>query len=133
VASYTLRQLEVFRHHRRGRQCRRGLRQLYIARPSISTAIKSLEESFGVQLFIRHHAQGVSHPRRQAFLQTRALLQMAHEFEQNALAGNDTVAGHIDIGCFETVAPLYLPRLIAGFRARYRGWTSACATVSNRS
>ena len=46
---------------------------------------------------------------------------MAHEFEQNALADNDTVAGQIDIGCFETVAPLYLPRLIAGFRQRYPG------------
>jgi DNA-binding transcriptional LysR family regulator len=46
---------------------------------------------------------------------------MAHEFEQNALADNDVVAGQIDIGCFETVAPLYLPRLIAGFRARYPG------------
>ena len=49
------------------------------------------------------------------------LLQMAHEFEQNALADNDVVAGQIDIGCFETVAPLYLPRLIAGFKARWPG------------
>ncbi len=40
---------------------------------------------------------------------------MAKEFEQNALADNDVVAGQIDIGCFETVAPLYLPQLIAGF------------------
>lgn len=46
---------------------------------------------------------------------------MAREFEQNALADNDVVAGQIDIGCFETVAPLYLPRLIAGFRQRYPG------------
>lgn len=58
---------------------------------------------------------------------------MAHEFEQNALADNDTVAGHIDIGCFETVAPLYLPRLIAGFRERYPGWIFACVTVSSRN
>ncbi|MCY1288550.1 aminoethylphosphonate catabolism associated LysR family transcriptional regulator [compost metagenome] len=31
------------------------------------------------------------------------------------------VAGQIDIGCFETVAPLYLPRLIAGFHERFPG------------
>ncbi|PTT92697.1 LysR family transcriptional regulator, partial [Pseudomonas sp. HMWF005] len=49
------------------------------------------------------------------------LLRVAHEFEQNALADNDVVAGQIDIGCFETVAPLYLPRLIAGFKARWPG------------
>ncbi len=46
---------------------------------------------------------------------------MAHEFEQNALADNDVIAGQIDIGCFETVAPLYLPGLIAGFRQAYPG------------
>ena len=46
---------------------------------------------------------------------------MAKEFEQNALADNDVVAGQIDIGCFETVAPLYLPQLIAGFSALYPG------------
>lgn len=46
---------------------------------------------------------------------------MAHEFEQNALADNDVGAGQIDIGGFKTVAPLYLPRLIAGFRQRYSG------------
>ena len=49
------------------------------------------------------------------------LLQVAPEFEQNALADNDVVAGQIDIGCFETVAPLYLPRLIAGFKVRWPG------------
>ena len=46
---------------------------------------------------------------------------MAKEFEQNALADNDVVSGQIDIGCFETVAPLYLPQLIAGFSALYPG------------
>ncbi|OXH88198.1 LysR family transcriptional regulator, partial [Burkholderia multivorans] len=49
------------------------------------------------------------------------LLRIAREFEQNALADNDVVSGQIDIGCFETVAPLYLPQLIAGFRERYPG------------
>ena len=58
---------------------------------------------------------------------------MAWEFEQNALAVNDVVAGQIDIGCFETVAPLYLPGLIAGFRERYPGWRSASAMASSRS
>jgi DNA-binding transcriptional LysR family regulator len=55
------------------------------------------------------------------YRKAQELLRMAHEFEQNALADNDVVAGQIDIGCFETVAPLYLPRLIAGFRQRYPG------------
>ena len=116
MAAYTLRQLKYFVTTVEAGSVAEASRQLYIAQPSISTAIKSLEESFGVQLFIRHHAQGVSltPSGKRFYAKTKSLLQMAHEFEQNALADNDTVAGQIDIGCFETVAPLYLPRLIAG-------------------
>ncbi|WP_371231875.1 LysR substrate-binding domain-containing protein [Pseudomonas sp. QE6] len=123
MASYTLRQLKYFVTTVECGSVAEASRKLYIAQPSISTAIKGLEESFGVQLFIRHHAQGVSLTPSGArfYRKAQELLRMAHEFEQNALADNDVVAGQIDIGCFETVAPLYLPRLIAGFRERYPG------------
>ncbi len=123
MASYTLRQLKYFVTTVECGSVAEASRKLYIAQPSISTAIKGLEESFGVQLFIRHHAQGVSLTPSGArfYRKAQELLRMAHEFEQNALADNDVVAGQIDIGCFETVAPLYLPRLISGFRERYPG------------
>jgi DNA-binding transcriptional LysR family regulator len=123
VASYTLRQIRYFVTTVECGSVAEASRKLYIAQPSISTAVKGLEESFGVQLFIRHHAQGVSLTPSGArfYRKAQELLRMAHEFEQNALADNDVVAGQIDIGCFETVAPLYLPRLIAGFRELYPG------------
>lgn len=123
MATYTLRQLRYFVTTVESGSVAEASRKLYIAQPSISTAIKGLEESFGVQLFIRHHAQGVSlTPSGTRFYEKALeLLRVAREFEQNALADNDIVAGQIDIGCFETVAPLYLPQLIAGFRALYPG------------
>ncbi|WP_165669041.1 LysR family transcriptional regulator [Metapseudomonas otitidis] len=123
MATYTLRQLRYFVTTVESGSVAEASRKLYIAQPSISTAIKGLEESFGVQLFIRHHAQGVSlTPSGSRFYEKALeLLRVAREFEQNALADNDIVAGQIDIGCFETVAPLYLPQLIAGFRALYPG------------
>ena len=123
MASYTLRQLKYFVTTVECGSVAEASRKLYIAQPSISTAIKGLEESFGVQLFIRHHAQGVSLTPGGArfYRKAQELLRMSKEFEQNALADNDVVSGQIDIGCFETVAPLYLPRLIAGFRERYPG------------
>ena len=123
VAAYTLRQLKYFVTTVECGSVAEASRKLYIAQPSISTAIKGLEESFGVQLFIRHHAQGVSLTPSGArfYRKAQELLRMAKEFEQNALADNDIIAGQIDIGCFETVAPLYLPRLIAGFNALYPG------------
>lgn len=69
MASYTLRQLKYFVTTVECGSVAEASRKLYIAQPSISTAVKGLEESFGVQLFIRHHAQGVSlTPRRRALL-----------------------------------------------------------------
>ena len=123
MAAYTLRQLKYFVTTVEAGSVAQASRQLYIAQPSVSTAIKSLEESFNVQLFIRHHAHGVSlTPTGTRFYhKAQELLRMAREFEQNALADNDTVSGQIDIGCFETVAPLYLPQLIADFRKLYPG------------
>ena len=123
MAAYNLRQLRYFVTTAECGSVAEASRKLYIAQPSVSTAIKQLEDSFGVQLFIRHHAQGVSLTPSGARFYRKALelLRVAHEFEQNALADNDVVAGQIDIGCFETVAPLYLPRLIAGFRERWPG------------
>ncbi|MGI4840073.1 MAG: LysR family transcriptional regulator [Janthinobacterium lividum] len=123
MAAYNLRQLKYFITTVECGSVAEASRKLYIAQPSISTAVKHLEESFGVQLFIRHHAQGVTLTPGGARFYRKALelLRVAHEFEQNALADNEVVGGQIDIGCFETVAPLYLPRLIAGFRDRWPG------------
>lgn len=60
MAAYNLRQLKYFVTTAECGSVAEASRKLYIAQPSVSTAIKHLEESFGVQLFIRHHAQGVS-------------------------------------------------------------------------
>jgi len=116
--SWTLRQLKYFMTTVECGSVAEASRRLYIAQPSISSAIKMLEDNFAVQLLIRHHAQGVSlTPAGQRFYQrTCELMRHARSFEQEALADNDTIRGQIDIGCFETVAPLYLPRLLAGFR-----------------
>ncbi len=123
MANYTLRQLKYFMTTVECGSVAEASRKLFIAQPSISTAIKSLEDSFGVRLFIRHHAQGVSltPSGKRFYSKAQKLLRMAHEFEQNALADNEMVAGKIDIGCFETVAPLILPKLIRGFKALYPG------------
>ncbi|KFK94082.1 MULTISPECIES: LysR family transcriptional regulator [unclassified Serratia (in: enterobacteria)] len=123
MANYTLRQLKYFVTTAKCGSVAEASRKLYIAQPSISTAIKGLEDNFGVQLFIRHHAQGVSlTPSGTRFYsKAQKLLRMAHIFEQNALADNDMISGQISIGCFETVAPLILPKLIRGFKTLYPG------------
>ena len=98
-------------------------RSLQIAQPSISAAIKGLEDNFNLQLFIRHHAHGLSltPTGTRFFRQAQDLLRTAYEFEQNTLADNDQVSGKVVLGCYETAAPMHLPRLLASFYSAYPG------------
>lgn len=123
MAHFTLRQLKYFTTVVETKSIAEASRQLHIAQPSISTAVKNLEDSFGIQLFIRHHAQGVSltSSGKRFYYKARELLRQSWAFEQNAMADNDVVAGKISVGCFETAAPVFLPQMMRGFQRRHPG------------
>ena len=121
MRNFTLKQLHYFVTVVETESIAEASRKLHIAQPSISIAIKNLEDTFGQQLLIRHHAQGVSLTPggRRFYDNSRELLRLSYEFQQNSLAESETTSGKISIGCFESLAPLYLPRLIAGFQKIY--------------
>ncbi|WP_312241753.1 LysR family transcriptional regulator [Pantoea sp.] len=121
MTQFSLKQLKYFITVVETESFVEASRQLHIAQPSLSIAIKNLEESFGQQLLIRHHAQGISlHPGGKRFYEkAKALLHLAHEFEQNSRADNALISGKIAVGCFESAAPLYMPKLLAGFKKIY--------------
>ncbi|HEP0019125.1 TPA: LysR family transcriptional regulator [Klebsiella aerogenes] len=118
---FTLKQLKYFVAVVEAESIAEASRQLHIAQPSISIAVKTLEGMFEQQFFIRHHAQGVSMtPSGQRFYEkAKELLRLSYQFEQNSKADNELVSGIISIGCFETAAPLYMPSLMAGFKTIY--------------
>ena len=121
MKNFTLKQLHYFSTVVETESIVEASKKLFIAQPSISVAIKNLEHTFGKQFLIRHHAQGVSltPDGRRFYEKARELLRLSHEFEQNTLADNDKISGKISIGSFESVAPLYIPKLIAGFKVLY--------------
>ena len=57
---YTLRQLEYLVTAAEAGSVAGAAARLNVSQPSISTAIAKLEDSLGVQLFMRHHAAGIS-------------------------------------------------------------------------
>ncbi|TCS42344.1 LysR family transcriptional regulator [Reinekea marinisedimentorum] len=118
---FTLKQLHYFVTTVETESIAEASRKLHIAQPSISIAIKNLEDSFDQQLLIRHHAQGISltPSGRRFFNKARELLRLSHEFEQNTLADSEAISGTISVGCFESVAPVYIPKLIADFKKKY--------------
>jgi DNA-binding transcriptional LysR family regulator len=118
TARFTLKQIKYFVAVVEEDSIVEAARKLHISQPSISVAIRSLEEILDQQLFIRHHAQGVSltFNGRRIYEKAKHLLQLSNDLEQNSSTEWNVVSGTIALGCFESVAPLYLPKLISGFK-----------------
>ena len=89
-------------------------RHLYISQPALSSAIFKLEGNLGVSLLIRHHARGISlTPAGTKFLaRARSLLGYADELEWLGRELGDSVRGEIVVGCFLTLAPFFMPKLL---------------------
>lgn len=58
--NYTLKQLKYFVLAGEHRSVTKAAEAIYVSQPSISSAIHHLEDVTGLQLFIRHHAQGLT-------------------------------------------------------------------------
>lgn len=123
MLSYTLRQLEYFIAAAERGSVADAAAQVAVSQPSVSNAIAKLERQFGVQLFIRHHAQGVSltPAGRRILADARSLLRHAGELQHNALSAGEALSGELELGCFTTIAPLFMPRLITAFSAQHEG------------
>ena len=115
--NYTLRQLEYFVAAADHGSVAGAARALNISQPSISTAIAKLEALLGVRLLLRHHAHGVSlTPAGLPLLaEARSLLAHAGELAEHARGLGETVRGRLDVGCFVTIAPSFIPAIARGF------------------
>jgi hypothetical protein len=81
--------------------------EVRVSQPSISAAIAQLEADLGVQLFVRHHARGLSMTAAgERFLaHARGLLAHAREVEQFAGSMGDAQSGEVSAACFITLRP----------------------------
>jgi DNA-binding transcriptional LysR family regulator len=118
---YTLRQLQYFVAAAEAGSITLGSEKISISQPSISAAIGTLEREFGVQLFIRHHAQGLSltPAGRRLLVEAKQLLQQAQSLYTVASEAAETIAGPLSVGCMVTMAPMIMPELAHGFMAAY--------------
>ena len=118
---FTLRQLEYFVAVGECGSIAQAAERLNISSPSISAAVAQLESEFGLQLFVRRHAHGLSLTQGGArFLgQARDLLVQAARLNDlaNDIAG--TVRGPLNVGCLVTFAQIVLPRVRRGFVDRH--------------
>jgi len=118
---FTLRQLEYFVAVGDCGSIALASAKVNVSSPSISAAINQLEKEFGLPLFVRQHAQGLSLTLagRQMMKQAK---QVLHEADQlNGLADDiaGTIRGPLSIGCMLTFAQVVLPSLRASFQAKF--------------
>ncbi len=120
---YSLRQLEYFIVTAELSSVADAARQLNVSQPSISKSITKLEEQFSNQLFIRHHARGVSLTAagERLLVDARGLLRYAKGLQQNVLESSDIISGTLEVACFVAVAPVFMPAILADFSEKYPG------------
>jgi len=121
--NFTLKQLSYFAAAAETGNVSTAAQRLHVSQPSISAAIQALEAGFGVTLFQRRHARGVdlTPAGRRLFAEARALLAHAQDFQTAARGEGEALSGPLDLGCFVTLAPFFLPALLAEFAEAHPG------------
>ncbi|WGW05944.1 LysR family transcriptional regulator [Tropicibacter oceani] len=118
---FTLRQLEYFVAVGEMGSIALAAEKVNVSSPSISAAISQLEKEFGIPLFVRQHAQGLSLTQagRQMLDQVRVVLREANIVLDLAGDISGEVRGALHIGCLVTFAQLVLPSLRRRFQAGF--------------
>lgn len=83
----------------------RASERLGISQPSLSLAIRRLEQAVGTNLFIRHkHGVTLTQAGKQLLLHARQLLQDWESAKSKALASEQKIQGHFTLGCNAIIA-----------------------------
>ncbi len=120
---FTLKQLSYFVAAGEAGSILRAAENIHVSQPSISNAIAHLEDVFQVQLFIRHHAQGMSLTTAggQIMDKAKALLRDADELRSFAGMLSEQIFGSINVGCFIPIAPVVTPELCHAYMQSHGG------------
>lgn len=118
---FTLRQLEYLVAVGQAGSISLAAERLNVSAPSISTAIAALEAEFGLPLFVRKHAHGVSPTPagREMIRAASDALAASETLVGLAAQYRGTVAGRLTIGCLLTFAQIVVPQLRRSFLTRY--------------
>ncbi|TYB66680.1 LysR family transcriptional regulator [Nonomuraea sp. PA05] len=119
--SFTLVQLRYFAAAAELGSMTAAARELVVSQSAVSTAVAQLEKELGVQLLLRHHARGLAlTPAGRAFYtELRGFLAHSQELADSAANAGRELVGALIVGCFDTLAPFWLPHLVAKYGAQH--------------
>ena len=93
---------------------------LHVTQPTLSKALRSLEDELGKKLFVRH-SFSIRLTDEGVLLRNRAedLISMADKIEQEFISLDDISGGELYLGLAESYQIRYLARVIKDFKIRY--------------
>jgi DNA-binding transcriptional LysR family regulator len=118
---FTLRQISYFIAAAESGSITLASKSASISQPAISTAISHLERELNVQLFLRHHAQGLSltPAGRKLLRDAKQLMKQADGLYSAAADISHQMRGELSVGWFSTLAPIVMPELVQAFLKAY--------------
>jgi LysR family transcriptional regulator, hydrogen peroxide-inducible genes activator len=109
----TLTELRYIVAVARERHFGRAAEACFVSQPTLSVAVKKLEEELGLTLFERGPGEvTVTPPGQKVVTQAQRVLEEASHIKEIAAAGRDPLAGTLRLGAIYTIGPYLLPKLI---------------------
>jgi len=109
----TLTELRYLVALARERHFGRAAEACFVSQPTLSVAIKKLEEELDVKLFERGSNEvGVTPLGEDIVRKAQAVIEMAAGIKETALRGKDPLAGPLKLGLIYTIGPYLLPALV---------------------
>jgi len=97
----------------RERHFGRAAESCFVSQPTLSVAIKKLEEELELKIFERGSAEvGVTPLGEEIVRQAQTVIEMAAGIKETAKRGKDPLAGAIRLGLIYTIGPYLLPALV---------------------
>lgn len=109
----TLTELRYIVAVARERHFGRAAESCFVSQPTLSVAVKKLEQELGVALFERGPGEVSVTPVGQRIVeQAQRVLEDASRIRDLAATGHDPLAGSLRLGAIHTIGPYLLPRLV---------------------
>ena len=109
----TLTELRYLVALARERHFGRAAEACFVSQPTLSVAIKKLEEELDVKIFERASGEvGVTPLGEEIVRQAQAVIEMAAGIKETAKRGKDPLAGPLKLGLIYTIGPYLLPALV---------------------
>lgn len=109
----TLTELKYIVAVARERHFGRAAESCFISQPSLSVAVRKLEDELGVHLFERRFQEISLTPIGEAIVeQAQKVLDEVHHIEEIAMQGQDPLCGPLRLGVIFTISPYLMPGLV---------------------